>query len=169
MEIKVSAITSWDDAKKAALYTIGKTTVVNSADEEWISGMLRAEHSPIRERIYRIEVLGIPYWVANHLRTHHIGVNCYISTSREDRTHGKDRSELRQDAEVNMMLTLNAQSLINISRKRLCNLASKETREVWQEVRDKIREIDPTMARFMLKDCQYRGGCHEVYPCGWQA
>jgi thymidylate synthase ThyX len=66
-----------------------------------------------------------------------------------------------------MMMTCNAQALINISRKRLCTCASKETREVWQAVKDAIAEVDPIMARRMCRECVYRGFCPEMKPCGF--
>ena len=168
MEVKITDITTWDTVKKAALYTVGKTTVVNSATADWVRSMLNAEHSPIREKIYHIELIGIPYWIANHFRTHFIGVNYYMSTSREDRTAAQTpRSELPQDAPVNLLISANAQSLINISRKRLCGKAHHETRKVWESVVDEMRNVDDVMASFMVRECVYRCGvCHEDKPCG---
>lgn len=167
MEIKIENITDWSRAKKAALFTIGKTIVKTEPDAVWIDKMLTAEHSPIREKIYSIELLGIPYWIANHFRTHFIGANYYISTSREDRTSNQTpRSELAQDAPVNMLITANAQTLINISRKRLCNLAHADTRAVWHLVVRKMRTVDLLMAKHMIRECEYRGRCPEIKPCG---
>ena len=62
---------------------------------------------------------------------------------------------------------LNAQTFVNISRKRLCSCASKETREAWQQVKDAIREIDPVMADKMVPECQYRNFCPELQCCGY--
>lgn len=168
MEIKITDVTTWEQVKKAALYTIGKTKVVNQPTEEWIGSMLMREHSPIREKAYHIELIGIPYWIANHFRTHFIGANYYISTSREDRTAGETpRSELPQDAPVNLLMSLNAQALINISRKRLCSMAHRETRKVWEEVVKTMAEYDPVMAHFMNRECRYRNGfCPEGRNCG---
>ena len=168
MDIIITPQTSWNDVKKAALFTVGKTTVVNSATDGWVRSILRAEHSPIREKIYHIELIGIPYWIANHFRTHFIGANYYMSTSREDRTATQTpRSELSQDAPVNLLISANAQALINISRKRLCGKAHAETRKVWQSVVDEMREVDAVMSEFMVRECVYRGGvCHEDKPCG---
>lgn len=65
-------------------------------------------------------------------------------------------------------MTANAQSLINISRKRLCSCASKETREAWIQVKSAIAEIDPIMASKMVPECIYRGFCPEfMNPCGY--
>jgi thymidylate synthase ThyX len=67
-----------------------------------------------------------------------------------------------------MDMTANAQALINISRKRLCSCASKETREAWKQVQEAIREIDPIMASKMVPECIYRGFCPEfMNPCGY--
>jgi thymidylate synthase ThyX len=64
-------------------------------------------------------------------------------------------------------MTCNAQALINISRKRLCTCASKETREVWQAVKDAIAEIDPIMAKHMVRECEYRNMCPEIKGCSY--
>ena len=62
---------------------------------------------------------------------------------------------------------VNAQTLINISRKRLCTCASPETRYAWQIVKDAIAEIDPEMAAVMVRQCVYRGRCPERTRCGY--
>ena len=65
-------------------------------------------------------------------------------------------------------MTANAQALIKISRKRLCNCASKETKEAWTQVKDAIAEVDPIMASKMVPECIYRGFCPEfLSPCGY--
>lgn len=168
MEIKITDLTTWEAVKKAALFTIGKTKAVSEPTTEWIGGMLQREHSPIREKVYHIELIGIPYWIANHFRTHFIGTNFYISTSREDRNKEvTDRADLSQTSPVNMLVSLNAQALINISRKRLCSLAHRETRKVWEDVCKAMAEYDPVMAHFMVRECRYRNGfCPEGKNCG---
>ncbi len=167
MEIHISDITTWDAVKKAALYTVGYTTAKTAPTAEWIDKMLKAEHSPIREKIYHVELIGIPYWIANHFRTHFIGVNYYMQTSREDRTEARTpRGELRQTAPVNLLISANAQALINISRKRLCGMAHQQTRLIWQRVVDEMQRHDPTMAKYMVRECYYRNGvCPEGKYC----
>lgn len=65
-------------------------------------------------------------------------------------------------------MSANAQALINISRKRLCNCASKETREAWEQVKAKVAEVDPILAEKMVPECLYRGFCPEfMHPCGY--
>ena len=64
-------------------------------------------------------------------------------------------------------MNCNFQALINISRKRLCNCASKETREAWQMVKDEIAKVEPELASVMVKECIYRGFCPEMFSCGY--
>ena len=64
-------------------------------------------------------------------------------------------------------MTANAQALINISRKRLCNCASKETREAWNNVKLSVSKIDPIVASKMVPECIYRGFCPELKCCGF--
>ena len=76
-------------------------------------------------------------------------------------------SKKKQDNPVDHECEANAQALINISRKRLCRKASKETQDAWWEVRRKIQEVDPIMAEAMVCECVYRGFCPEFSSCGF--
>ena len=62
-------------------------------------------------------------------------------------------------------MTCNAQAIINISRKRLCSCASKETREAWGQVVEKLKEVDPVLAEVCVPECIYRGFCPEIDRC----
>jgi hypothetical protein len=98
---------------------------------------------------------------------HWLGIVHFVSTQRTDRT-GLSRDELPQDSLVNHECEANAQALINISRKRLCNCASLETRQAWQLVKDKVAEVEPELAKCMVRECVYRNGlCPEMFPCGF--
>lgn len=69
---------------------------------------------------------------------------------------------------VNLGLLLNAQSLLDMSKLRLCTQASAETRQVFQSLKDKIAEVDPELASMMVRKCVYRGGlCGESCCCGF--
>ena len=57
--------------------------------------------------------------------------------------------------------------MINISRKRLCNCASQETRVAWQKVKDEVAKVEPELASCMVKECVYRGFCPEMFSCGY--
>jgi hypothetical protein len=122
--------------------------------------------------MFEIDIIGIPYYASNHLRTHNIGVwhspdDCnFVSTQRTDRT-GIDRSELPQGALVNHKMIINAQALINISRKRLCSMADPETMKIWSAVKKAMRIVDGEMAKAMQMECIYRGFCGEFTCCGY--
>jgi hypothetical protein len=100
-----------------------------------------------------------------HFVRHPIGVTPFVSTQRTDRT-GEDRNSKRQDEPVRLQLNCNAQAMINISRKRLCHQASKETRIIWENVIKELEKIDKPLAECCVPDCVYRGDCFEFKPCG---
>ena len=92
----------------------------------------------------------------------------FIHSQREDRRKlDCDRDELPQGTPNDQDFVVNAQTLKNISRKRLCTCASKETREAWQMVKDEISKFDPVMADKMVRNCVYCGFCPELKSCGF--
>ena len=132
----------------------------------WIRRILLAEHSPIRAVEYRIEWTDIPYWVVMHLVRHHVGITNFVATQRSDRT-GINRDNLPQNNRISYSIRLNAQAIINISRKRLCSKASLETRAAWKLALDKIKAIDLPLYLSCVPECIYRGGfCTEIRSCG---
>lgn len=72
-----------------------------------------------------------------------------------------------QGAEVEMEIEANAQALINMSRKRLCNQAHPETRQVMEEIKKEVSKRDEFLAEVMVRECVYRGYCPEVKSCGY--
>jgi hypothetical protein len=166
MQIIIEQKTSWKDVLNNARATIKKDCVDKEPSNKWKYRMLMCEHSPIRTLHYSIQMIGIPYWVSVHFSRHNHGVEHFVSTQRTDRT-GTDRSELNQSQLVNHTMYLNAQAIINISRKRLCMQASKETREVWYAVLDELSYFDKQLADICVRDCIYRGYCYEIKPCGY--
>ena len=130
--------------------------------------MLLAEHSPIRLVEYDVTFEDIKQWVQGHLVRHFIGFIPFVHSQREDRRKLEvPRDELPQGALNDMDFSVNAQAMINISRKRLCNKASPETRDAWQKVVNAIVEIDPIMAEKCVPNCVYRGFCPEMESCGF--
>lgn len=158
---------NWQDIKNSTLNTIGKTTG-SYPTSEWKLRMLMSEHSPIRRGKFYWRWKGLKYWVSTHFVRHKIGIEHYVTTQRTDRT-GIDRDELLQGALVNHACEADCQTLINISRKRLCNCAAKDTREAWQKVKDKVKECGETeLASRMVPECVYRNGlCPEMFSCGY--
>lgn len=156
---------NWQDVKDSTMNTIGKTTGTYP-DSAWKKKLLLSEHSPIRRIKFYWRWEDLPYFVSVHFTRHKHGIEHWIKTQRTDRT-GTDRTKLPQGAPVNHACEANAQAIINISRKRLCNCASPETREAWQAVKDKVAECEPELASCMVRECVYRGFCSEMFGCGY--
>ena len=90
-----------------------------------------------------------------------------MSTAREDRT-GIQRDDLKQSEPVNHVFYTNAQEFISISRKRLCNMAHKETSDVWKDVLNAVLVYEPELAQVCVRECVYRNGiCPEFNCCGF--
>lgn len=164
--IKYPTEQDWQYVKTCTLNTVGKESA-KAPTEEWKRKILEAEHSPIRDLWFGIK-MEIPYFVSVHLVRHHIGVNHYVSTQRTDRT-GVDREQLPQNAPVSHIMTVNAQELMFMARKRLCNQADKTTRFVMQQIVREVEEKCPEFKGLLVPLCEYRNGkCTEFKPCGKQ-
>lgn len=71
---------------------------------------------------------------------------------------------------VNLGLLVNAQSLIDMAKLRLCNQAHKETIKVFLAIREKVANVDAELASLMVPKCVYRGGlCGEPKCCGYNS
>ncbi len=156
---------NWQEVKDSTMNTIGKTSG-KYPTSEWKRRLLISEHSPIRRIKFYWRWKNIKSWVSVHFVRHKIGIEHWVSTQRTDRT-GINRDELPQGALVNHACEADAQSLINISRKRLCNCASQKTREAWQQVKNEVKKTEPELASCMVKECVYRGFCPEMFSCGY--
>lgn len=157
---------NWQEIKNATMNTIGKNKGAYP-DSEWKRNLLLSEHSPIRKLKISWRWIGIKYWVSVHICRHFMGIVHFVSTQRTDRT-SVNRDQLEQSNLVNHECDANAQALINISRRRLCNCASPETREAWKLVKLKVSKIEPELSKCMVKECVYRNGfCPEMFSCGY--
>ena len=159
MEVKIRAITSNQEVVDRCRVTVWKDSLGHEPSKTFMNNIYFSEHSPIRDKMFVIELRGIPYWLSVHLVRHSQGVTPYVSSQRDDRHDNPiPREQLPQGELVNMDMTLNAQAMINISRKRLCRMASKETREVWEQVIKELYKIDEELAKNCVPNCVYRGG-----------
>lgn len=123
------------------------------------------EHSPMRTQIFWIQMFGIPSFVSVHLRTHNVGVTHFVQSKRDDRGGNGQEGRLTP---VDHGMLINSQALINMSRKRLCLNAHDLTVKTWEYLKEEIRNIDSDLAKYMVKECQYRNECHEgKRSCGW--
>lgn len=185
--VEVVQETPWKRALNAARRTIGKKPLDKDPSDDWKKKVIMAEHSPIKLVEYRISYADLRQWVGVHLIRHEHSLPM-IHSQRGDRRDidamiekvmsilGDDiknspdfnkRDYLFQGEVNDQDFYVNAQTLINISRKRLCACASPETRYAWKLVKEAINEFDPIMAAFMVPNCIYRGRCPEIETCGY--
>lgn len=172
MEIEVKRVTDWTRVLNAARMTVNKKFIEKEPSDDFKRKIMMSEHSPIRMLLFDITIHDFPYWVHTELTRHYIfatpiEAEPFVTTSRPDRTGGKSRHELPQDALVSMTYAVNTQTLINVSRKRLCNKAAKETQEVWAKIIAAVAEVEPIVAEFCVPECVYRSRCPEIEPCGF--
>lgn len=159
-------VTSWKRVLNAARRTVGKSPLDKEPSYSFKKKILLAEHSPIRLLEYDFSWEDIKQWVTVHLVRHHEGCEKFVHSQREDRRElSVPRDELPQGSLNDMDMTCNAQAMINISRKRLCSCASKETREAWSQVIEKLKKVDPVLAEVCVPECIYRGFCPETDRC----
>lgn len=127
--------------------------------------MYRAEHSPIRCRMFWVELQGIPSFVSVHLVRHKHGVEHFVQSMRDD-LYLEKNSKVDRNTPVNHGMFINAQALIQISRKRLCLKSHAKTVAVWTKVRKAIKDIDADLADHLSPECVYRNGlCPELKQC----
>jgi hypothetical protein len=164
MRIYIEKITNVDLMRRACKFTThGQTDSMMTLDK-----IYRCEHSPMRTQIFWIEMRGIPSFVSTHFVRHSVGIiGHWVQTMRDDRGA---QTVADRNTPVNHAMLLNAQAIINMARKRLCMKAHPKTRLVFEHIKDHMKIVDPDLARYMVPECEYRGGvCHELRPCGKMA
>lgn len=156
----------------------------------------KSEHSPVRTQLFWVEFRGIPLASSTHLLRHHVGSTPFQLSCRDDRNGGYNHFPKRMEfaiqqiqngnydeaieelewlkgnadrqTPVNLGLFLNAQSLMDMSKLRLCSQAHAETLQIFQALKREIAKIDHDLASMMVRKCVYRGGiCGEPRCCGF--
>ena len=154
----------WLFCKQCALNTIGKNSTTLPSDE-WKIKILKAEHSPIRTLWFAFK-MNIPYFVSVHLTRHHIGAEHFVQSQRDDRADNNiPRAEKPQGEMVSHIMYINAQELMFMARRRLCNQASVETRQIMKMIVDEVLETNPEFKSVLVPMCKYQNRCPEMYPC----
>jgi len=170
--IKVSLLSDPSTFIKCCSITQGIENI-NTNSLNLYKKMLKAEHSPIRVIQIMIELINIPYYVSVQIVRHNIGVLHFVRSQRNTAINPVPykRDNAPQNSPVNHILILNPQSLINISRKRLCQKADSETFKIWKMVKEKIKQHDNeyinSIAEYMVPECVYRSKCSEINTCGY--
>lgn len=155
----------WKEVKRRALITIGKKPV-QEPGYEWAVKMLRCRHSPIRYLIFSFLLTDIPYWLSTELCRHHVGIEKYVRSQRDDRNNSDiPRAAKPQGAFVDMIIDVNADALMTIMHKRLCNCATKEMRELMQMIKESVIKTNPEFKDFLVPMCKYIGRCDEIISC----
>lgn len=154
----------WKRIKNHCRTTVNKKFTDNEPSAEFKKKLLISEHSPIRLLEIDWTWENIKSWVSVHWTRHKH--EKFVSTQRDDRKeHDISRDDMPQSTPVVMDNYANAQQLIDIFRKRLCYQASPETRELAEDFKVAIREIEPELSDVLVPNCIYRNGCPEFEMC----
>ena len=141
---------------------------IDSESHMSLERIYRNEHSPIRTQLFKISMYGIPTFVSTHFVRHNIGIiGHFCKTQRDDRIGETEGDRHDRWTPTNHGILCNAQSLINIARKRLCYSSHWATIEVMREIKKQVKLVDPDLYYRLVPECKYRGGiCHEDKMCG---
>ena len=153
----------WQEVVNDCRSTVGKEELGKEPSDKFKLAILISEHSPIRDLRFRWKWYNIKSWIATHWSRHKW--ECFVETQRSDRT-GVDRDNSQQGALVSFTGEANTQRLIDTMRKRLCYCAHRETVEYAKDLRRDIAKIEPNVAKVLVPNCVYRGGCPEMKSCG---
>jgi hypothetical protein len=152
----------WQDVVNACRATVSKPPIGHEPSTEFKTKILISEHSPIRLISFLWDWKQIKSWVATHWSRHKF--EKFIETQRTDRT-GIYRDNLGQGELVDFKGDANVQHLIDAFRKRLCYTASPETRQLGEDFKTVLREIQPEISDVLVPNCVYRCGCPEMKMC----
>lgn len=146
--------------------TSNKKAADKEPTKEFKRRILMSEHTPIRDIVIAWRWENIPYWVAMEWARHKF--EKYISSQTPQRSDNPTpREERRQDYPVTMDCVANAQNLIDAWRKRLCFKAQPKARELAEDFKMRLYELQPELADALVPNCIYRGGCPEMESCGF--
>ena len=153
----------WQEVVDDSRFTVGKEPLGKEPSEDFKKRILIAEHSTIRSISVKWVWESMKHWVTVHWVRHKW--EKFVRTQRSDRT-GIDRDELRQDEPQDFTGEANVQHLIDTWRKRLCYMASDETRQYAEDFKMTLHEVEPEIADVLVPNCIYRCGCPEMQGCG---
>ena len=155
----------WLLCKQVTLVTVGRKSSMTPS-MQWRKKILAARHSPIRTLNFCFLLTDIPYYVSTHL-VRHVHATPFVKSQRNDRQNDYDRTKAPQDAPVDMAFYVNAEELMVIANKRLCNKADPKTRELVRMMCREVVSLCPEFEGLLVPMCEYRGGlCNEFEPCG---
>lgn len=153
----------WEEVVNDCRATVEKGELGHEPSTKFKRSILISEHDPIRDIEIKFRWKNIKYWVAMHWKTHIW--RSRTNTQRNDRQTDYDRNKAPQDSTVDFIGDPNVQHLIDTMRKRLCRMASPETREYAEDLKITLREIEPEISDVLVPNCVYRCGCPEMGRC----
>lgn len=162
--VKVEKLIGPEWLRKACAST-HRGVETNTADEILLDRLYSSEHSPIRTQTFWVEMI-VPTFVSVHFVRHKFGVEHFVVSNRDD-ISGADPGMITRLAPVRHSMIANAQALIQMARKRLCGKAHIDTMKAMIEIKRGVEKVDPMLAKYMVTECEYRNGCHELKPCGY--
>ena len=155
----------WEEVVNDCRATVKKRPLGKEPSVAFKKAILISEHSPIRDISVKFKWANIKYWVAMHWKTHLW--ESRVDSQRNDRQSRYDRESAPQDALIDFIGDPNIQHTIDTWRKRLCRMASQETREYAEDFKRVLHEVDPEWSDVLVPNCVYRCGCPEPTTCGW--
>lgn len=155
----------WEEVVNDCRATVKKRPLGKEPSVAFKKAILISEHSPIRDISVKFKWANIKYWVAMHWKTHHW--ESRVDSQRNDRQSRYDRENAPQDALIDFIGDPNIQHTIDTWRKRLCRMASQETREYAEDFKRVLHEVEPEWSNVLVPNCVYRCGCPEPTTCGW--
>ena len=155
----------WREVVDDCRATVKKSPLGKEPSTTFKKAILISEHSPIRDISVKFSWKNIKYWVAMHWKTHHW--ESRVDSQRNDRQSRYDREKAPQDALIDFYGDPNIQHTIDTWRKRLCRMASPETREYAEDFKRALHEVEPEWSDVLVPNCVYRCGCPEPNGCQW--
>ena len=152
----------WMEVVDDCRATVGKESLGKEPSVAFKKKILLAEHSPIRDIIFKWRWRNIAHWITVHWVRHKW--EKFVQTQRSDRT-GIPREKLPQDEPQTFTGEANVQALIDTMRKRLCFQASPETRRYAEDLKTAIHAVEPEISDVLVPNCVYRCGCPEMTKC----
>ncbi|MBR4855150.1 MAG: thymidylate synthase ThyX [Bacteroidaceae bacterium] len=152
----------WKEVVDDCRATVGKESLGKEPSTTFKRKVLLAEHSPIRDIIFKWRWRDMAHWVTVHWVRHKW--EKFVRTQRSDRT-GVPREKLPQDEPQTFTGEANVQALIDTMRKRLCFQASRETRLYAEDLKQTIHAAEHEISDVLVPNCVYRCGCPEMAKC----
>lgn len=153
----------WEEVVNDCRMTVSKGELGHEPSKAFKKAILISEHDPIRDIEVKFRWPNIKYWIAMHWKTHIW--RSRTNTQRNDRQDDYDRDEEPQKHPVEFVGDANAQHLIDTMRKRLCFMASSETRQYAEDLKETLRQVEPELSDVLVPNCVYRCGCPENGEC----